>query len=120
MATRNGAAGPSNLKSSENLIAVWAVAGPPNRTAAAAVAMMSPVVRPRTFLILFMSHPLGVIRSRVSGSHGGGAGLHVPAQQRACRMKEQGETGAKARPAYFLHIRMPVCRCGRQCGRRRR
>src|SRR5678816_260027 len=105
MATRNGAAGPSNLKSSENLTAVWAVAGPPSSTAAAAVAMMSPAVCPRTFLIIVMSLPLGVIRSGVSGSHGGGAGLRIPAQQRACRMKEQGETGAEARPAYFLHIR---------------
>ena len=42
MATRNGAAGPSNLKSRENLILVWAAAGPASRIVATVVAASSP------------------------------------------------------------------------------
>src|SRR3954462_6460765 len=87
MATRNGAAGPSNLKSSENLMAVCAVAAPLHRAAA----RMSPARSGRR-LSTFMSVSLDVIRWGVPKPCGWGAGVLFPAQQRTCRMKEQGRT----------------------------
>src|SRR4029078_4415718 len=99
MATRNGAAGPSNLKSSENLIAVWAETGLPSVTVAA---RMSPAWRSRRLLSRFMSLPLGFVRPN------GEPRRVFLTQQRTCRMKEQGGITARASAAYFLHIRMSV------------
>src|SRR5258708_1823062 len=58
MATRNGADGPSNLKSSENLIAVCAAAGPAQRAAATTAASIIPACCRRMLFNKSMSLPL--------------------------------------------------------------
>src|SRR5687767_8090626 len=114
MATRNGAEGPSNLKSSENLIACWAVAGPARRVVPTAAARISPACLRLMDLNGFMSLSLTVsgpgfdVAPRPSGCE------LIAAQQRTCRMKEQDRSMPHALVVAVLHIRSPACRCGGQ------
>src|SRR6185295_16281369 len=62
MATTNGAAGPSNLKSRENLMAVCAAAGPVARTAAIVAANVTAACCRRMLFNKFMSLPLRCLR----------------------------------------------------------
>src|SRR3954469_14733341 len=100
MATRNGADGPSNLKSSENLIGVSALAGPAARTAAKAAASIRPASRRRIFLINFMSLPLVSLAfwllARRPLDRRPARSCSIAAQQRTCRLKEQGRTLSQA------------------------